>query len=250
MLDLFTRPESWAAIATLALLEIVLGIDNIVFIAVLTGKLPEAKQSQARQIGLGLALVTRLALLMALAWVMTLDRPIVTVAGTSFSGKALILLGGGLFLITKATREIYVKTELVGEEDAPRKRAAAFGMVILQIGLIDVIFSLDSVVTAIGMVGKIPLMVTAILISMGVMLISANSVGNFINRHPSLKILALSFLLLIGVLLVAEGMGREFEKGYVYFAMGFALLVETLDMRRQKNLRLRRLQGHEGQAGS
>lgn len=246
MLELFLQPESWIAIATLTLLEIVLGIDNLVFVAILSSRVPEAQQPKARRSGLALALVTRLALLFSLSWVMGLERPLLTVMGYGFTGRSLILLAGGLFLIAKATREIYDKTELAHEEH-PRAAAAAkaFGMVIVQIALIDIVFSLDSIITAVGMVKELPLMVAAIVIAMAFMVLAAETVSGFINRHPSLKILALSFLLLIGVMLIAEGTGRHVEKGYIYFAMGFSLLVETLNIRRRTNWEARvELSGH------
>lgn len=234
MLELFLQPASWIAVATLTLLEIVLGIDNIVFIAILSARLPRDKQKMAQQLGLAVALVTRLILLFAISWITSLEHPLFSVAGFGVSGRALILLGGGLFLIVKSTREIYQKTEMI-EERGAEAAVATVGAVIVQIALMDMIFSLDSIVTAVGMVNKLPLMVTAIVLAMIVMIAFANRVSGFINDHPSLKILALAFLLLIGVLLVAEGMGREFPRGYVYFAMAFALGVDLLQMRYEAN---------------
>lgn len=239
MLELFLRPESWAAIATLTLLEVVLGIDNLVFIAILTGKLPEKQQSLARRLGLALAMASRLILLFALAWIMGLEQTLFTVKGIAFSGHSLILLAGGLFLIDKATREIHAKVELADEEMMQGRKKAVFGLVLAQIAVVDIVFSLDSIITAVGMVGEIPLMVVSIVIAVLVMLASADAVSGFVSRHPTLKMLALAFLLLIGVLLVAEGTGSHFEKGYVYFAMGFSLFVETLNIRRQRNLKAR-----------
>lgn len=237
MFEIFLRPESWAAIATLTALEVVLGIDNLVFIAVIAGRLPADRQEAARKIGLTVALVARLVLLLALSWLIGLNRPLFTVFGISMSGKSLILLGGGLFLLVKATREIYAKTELAHEEHFGVKAAvSAFGVVVFQIVLVDIVFSVDSLITAIGLVHDITLITVAIIISIAVMFFSSGAVSKFINAHPSLKILALAFLLLIGVLLVAEGTGQKFDKGYVYFAMAFSLLVEMLDMRRQRNL--------------
>lgn len=233
MFELFTRPESWAAIATLTLLEIVLAIDNIVFIAILSGKLPPDRQAIARKIGLSLALIMRIFLLLTLSWIIRLEKPLFELAGFEFSGRSLIMLAGGLFLIAKATIEIYRKIELLGAEVSPGASAttAAFGLIIFQIALMDMVFSLESVITAVGMVREIPLMITAIAISIIVMMIFADPVSEYVNKHSSLKILALSFLLLIGVLLVAEGTGYHMPRGYVYFAMGFSLMVEFLNMR-------------------
>jgi len=237
-MDLFLQPASWAAIATLTLLEIVLGIDNIVFIAILSARLPKDKQVLGQRLGLGLALVTLLLLLLTISWITGLEHPLFTVAGFGVSGRALILLAGGLFLIVKSTREIYHKTEMVEERDGAKAGGtASMGAVIVQIALMDIIFSLDSIVTAVGMVKELALMVVAILIAMAVMVVFADRVSRFINEHPSLKILALAFLMLIGVLLVAEGAGREFPRGYVYFAMAFALGVDLLQMRYEANRR-------------
>ena len=236
MVELFSRPETWAAIATLTLLEVVLGIDNLVFIALIAGRLPEDRQPLARKIGLFIAFLARLVLLLGLAWIISLTKPLISVYGLHFSGKELILLGGGLFLIAKSTHEIYEKTELVYEETKTETIAKSFGMIIFQIVLIDLVFSLDSLITAIGIVKEIPIIAVAIFISITVMFVSAEAVSKFINKHPSLKMLALAFLLLIGVLLVAEGTGQEFNRGYIYFAMGFSLLVETLNIRRRNNL--------------
>jgi predicted tellurium resistance membrane protein TerC len=240
MLELFQRPESWIAIATLSALEIVLGIDNLVFVAILAERVPEAQRPAARKLGLAAALVTRLALLFSISWVMGLTRPLFTVFGFSASGQSLILVAGGLFLMAKSTREIYHKTEVVEEEAALHAAATAFWAVIVQIALIDIVFSLDSIITAVGMVKELPLMVIAIVVAMGIMIMSADAVSGFIDRHPSLKILALAFLLLIGFLLVAEGTGRHVEKGYIYFAMAFSLLVELINMRYRANRQKRR----------
>jgi predicted tellurium resistance membrane protein TerC len=234
--EVFLQPASWAAIATLTLLEIVLGIDNIVFIAILSARLPKQQRALGQRLGLALALVTRLLLLFTISWITGLEHPLVVVAGFGVSGRALILLAGGLFLIVKSTTEIYRKTEMVEERDGKAAAAvASLGSVIVQIALMDIIFSLDSIVTAVGMVNKLPLMITAIVISMAVMIVFADRVSHFINDHPSLKILALAFLLLIGVLLVAEGAGAAFPRGYVYFAMAFALVVDLLQMRHETN---------------
>ena len=225
------------ALVTLSAMEIVLGIDNVVFIAILTGKLPAERQATARRTGLVLALGIRVGLLFAISWMMSLTKPMFAVAGHGVSGRDLILLGGGLFLIVKATWEIYDKVEA---EHGPERKGggrASFMMVLFQILLLDIVFSLDSVITAVGMAEHLSIMVTAMIIAMLVMLVSAGTVSDFVERHPSVKILALSFLLLIGVMLVADGMGQHVPKGYIYFAMAFSLLVELLNMRYRKGQR-------------
>jgi predicted tellurium resistance membrane protein TerC len=222
------------ALATLSAMEIVLGIDNVVFIAILVGRLPEARRELARRLGLILALGIRILLLFAISWMMGLTAPLVTVLRHGVSGRDLILLGGGLFLIFKATWEIYDKVEASHHERTAAAARAAFGWVIFQILLLDIVFSLDSVITAVGMANDLAIMVTAMVIAMLIMLVSAGTVSRFIDSHPSLKILALAFLLLIGVMLVAEGMGSHIEKGYIYFAMAFSLLVELVNMRYQR----------------
>ncbi len=233
MLELLARPDTYVSLLTLTVMEIVLGIDNIVFISILTGKLPPAQQPSARRLGLGLALFFRLALLFALSWVMGLTEPLFSVLGKSLSGRDLILLGGGLFLVAKATHEIHDKLEVAhGEQVAGG--AGAFGLILVQILALDIVFSLDSVITAVGMAQHVAIMVTAMVIAVGVMLVFAGSIGEFVNRHPSMKILALSFLLLIGVMLLAEGMGQHIGKGYIYFAMAFSFVVELLNMRLRK----------------
>jgi predicted tellurium resistance membrane protein TerC len=219
------------ALATLSAMEIVLGIDNVVFIAILVGRLPEARRELARKLGLILALGIRVLLLFAISWMMGLTAPLVSVLGHGVSGRDLILLGGGLFLIFKATVEIYNKVEAGHHEQTAAAARAAFAWVIFQILLLDIVFSLDSVITAVGMANDLGIMVTAMVIAMLIMLVSAGAVSRFIDSHPSLKILALAFLLLIGVMLVAEGMGSHIEKGYIYFAMAFSLLVELVNMR-------------------
>ena len=228
------------SLATLSAMEIVLGVDNIVFISILVGKLPPEEQGKARSIGIGLALVMRLGLLFAISWVMGLTRTLFTLPGIDheISGRDLILVGGGLFLIGKATHEIYEKLEISQYEEpgAPRKKGQ-FAMVLAQILVLDIVFSLDSVITAVGMASKVWVMVVAMITAVGVMLIFAKSIGGFVERHPSVKILALSFLLLIGVMLVAEGLGQHVSKGYIYVAMGFSLLVELLNMRFRKKRR-------------
>ena len=222
------------ALATLSAMEIVLGIDNVVFIAILVGRLPEARREIARRLGLVLALGIRVLLLFAITWMMGLTAPLFSVLGHHVSGRDLILLAGGLFLIFKATWEIYDKVEADHHGQAARAARAAFAWVIFQILLLDIVFSLDSVITAVGMANDLAIMVTAMVIAMLVMLASAGAVSRFIDAHPSLKILALAFLLLIGVMLVAEGMGSHIEKGYIYFAMAFSLLVELVNMRYQR----------------
>lgn len=236
MMELLTDPETYVSLLTLTALEIVLGIDNIVFIAILTDRLPKEQRPLARRIGLGLALVLRVGLLLAISWIMGLTAPLFSVLGKAFSGRDLILLGGGLFLIAKATHEIYDKLEVAHDDENLDGNAgrSAFGLILLQILALDIVFSLDSVITAIGMAQHIPVMVIAMVIAVGVMLIFAGAIGDFVNRHPSMKVLALSFLLLIGVLLTAEGMGQHISKGYIYFSMTFALLVELINMRLRK----------------
>ena len=219
------------ALVTLSAMEIVLGIDNVVFIAILVGRLPEAQRELARRLGLILALGIRIGLLFTISWMMGLTDPLFTALGRGVSGRDLILLGGGLFLMFKATWEIYAKVEVEPHETSARRARAAFVWVLVQILLLDIVFSLDSVITAVGMANQLSIMVTAMVIAMLIMLASAAAISEFIDRHPSLKILALAFLLLIGVMLVAEGMGSHMEKGYIYFAMAFSLLVELLNMR-------------------
>ena len=232
LIEIFSDPQAWISLATLAALEIVLGIDNIVFISIVSSKLPEEQRPFARKAGLALALIMRILLLMSLSWVMSLTAPLFTALGHEVSGRDLILILGGLFLIGKATVEIYDNVEAVGHDSAGSAAAkATMGAVLVQIMLLDIVFSLDSVITAIGMVDEISIMVIAVVLAMVVMIVFANPIGNFVERHPSIKILALSFLILIGVMLTAEGTGRHVEKGYIYFAMAFALIVELLNMR-------------------
>lgn len=221
-----------AALATLTLLEVVLGIDNVVFLAILTNKLDPRQQKLAQRIGLGLALVARVLLLLAVGWLMGLTKPLFAVLGHELSGKDLILLGGGLFLLTKATMEIYHNVEGDQHHGSMQKRAyAGFGMVVTQIVMMDLIFSLDSVITAVGMTQNIPIMIIAVVIAIGIMLAFAGPISRFIEKHPSLKILALAFLVLIGVLLTADGLGQHLPRGYVYAAMAFSIFVELLQMR-------------------
>jgi predicted tellurium resistance membrane protein TerC len=234
-LEIWTQTDTYVSLLTLTAMEIVLGIDNIVFISILTAKLPPNQQPLARRLGLSLALIFRLGLLFALSWVMGLTEPLFGVLGKTFSGRDLILLGGGLFLVAKATHEIYDKLEGAHEEkDAGAGGARAFGLILVQILALDIVFSLDSVITAVGMAQHVIVMIIAMVAAVGIMLIFAGRIGDFVNRHPSMKILALSFLLLIGVMLVAEGMGQHVGKGYIYFAMAFSLGVELLNMRLRK----------------
>jgi predicted tellurium resistance membrane protein TerC len=231
----FLNSDALVALATLSAMEIVLGIDNIVFIAIVVGRLPERQQPLARRIGISLALLTRLALLFSITWVMGLTDPLFAVLGRAVTGRDLILLLGGLFLIGKATFEIHEKLE--SEPSIPggtARVAPSMSLVIAQIALLDVIFSLDSVITAVGMAQQIWVMVVAMVFAVGVMFVSAGAISEFVHRHPTLKILALAFLILIGVMLVAEGMGVHVGKGYIYFAMAFSLAVELLNMRLRK----------------
>jgi predicted tellurium resistance membrane protein TerC len=233
----FLSADGLIALVTLTAMEIVLGVDNVVFIAILTGRLPAAQQEKARRIGLALALVIRIGLLFAISWMMGLTRPFWAPLGHQISGRDLILLGGGMFLIFKATREIYDKVEGAGEVHTAAGKRAAFAGVLVQILLLDIVFSLDSVITAVGMADHVPIMVVAMVLSMIVMLFSMGTVAGFVEGHPSVKILALAFLLLIGVMLVAEGFGQHVSKGYIYFAMAFSLFVEMLNLRYRKKTR-------------
>ena len=226
-------PQIWIAFATLTLLELVLGIDNVIFISILSGKLPEEQQPRARLIGLTLALGMRVLLLLSLSWIIGLTEPLFTVLGQQISGRDLVLLIGGLFLIAKSTHEIHGSLE--GEEGHASKRVyASFASVIVQITLLDIVFSLDSVITAVGMVNNIWIMISAVVVSIIAMMLFAGPIGAFVQRHPTVKMLALAFLLLIGVTLVGEGLGQHIPKGYIYFAMAFSVLVEVLNMRLRK----------------
>lgn len=233
--------ELLIALVTLTVMEIVLGIDNIIFIAILVARLPIKDQPKIRNLGIGLALVIRIGLLFSISWIMTLKEPLFAIFGQSFSGRDLILLGGGLFLIGKSTFEIHHKVEGDPEHALPEenktKRKASAASILMQILVLDIVFSLDSVITAVGMVSHVGVMVVAMVIAMVVMLVSASKISSFVEKHPTIKILALSFLLLIGVMLVAEGMGQHVSKGYIYFAMAFSLTVEVLNIRyRSKNI--------------
>ena len=236
MAELFTADAGLALLALTAM-EVVLGIDNVVFLAILTARLPLAQQPLARRLGLGLALGIRIGLLFAITWMMRLTTPLFTIGSLVVSGRSLILLGGGLFLVGKATREIYDKVEGAPPGEGRPGRAGAFLLVLAQILLLDIVFSLDSVITAVGMANQLSVMVLAMVLAMLVMLVSAGPIAGFVERHPSVKILALAFLLLIGVMLVAEGMGTHVEKGYVYVAMAFSLFVELLNMRYRRRPR-------------
>lgn len=227
--------ENLLALLTLTLLEVVLGIDNIVFIAILCGRLPESKQGKARTLGLSLAMFMRIGLLLAIGWIMSLQAPLFDVLGKDFSGRDLILLGGGLFLIGKATYEIHHRIEGPEDPHAPVRQAASFAGVLVQILLLDLVFSLDSVITAVGMVRSIPVMIVAVILAVLVMLVFAGPISRFILRHPTMKMLALAFLVLIGVVLVIDGWGEHINKGYIYFAMGFSLAVEMLNLWSAKN---------------
>ncbi|HXH05467.1 MAG TPA: TerC family protein [Vicinamibacterales bacterium] len=221
--------QVWAALVTLTVLEVVLGIDNIVFISILAGRLPAAQQQRARRLGLGLAMGMRIALLASIAWIVGLTRPLFAVVDHEISGRDLILLGGGLFLIWKSTKEIHDRLE--GETARRGRAAASFGSVIAQIMMLDVVFSLDSVITAVGMAEDLWVMITAIVIAVLIMMVSVEPISRFVHRHPTVKMLALSFLLLIGVSLIAEGLGQHIPKGYIYFAMGFSVFVEAINLR-------------------
>ena len=229
-MDWLTDPEVWIGLLTLTTLEIVLGVDNVVFISIVAEKLPADQRARARQLGIAAAVITRVLLLLTLSWVIRLTAPLFTVLEQEISGRDLILIVGGLFLLAKATHEIHQKLE--GEEEATAGRAGpSFTSVIIQIMLLDIIFSLDSVITAVGMVSRIPVMVAAVIIAAAVMYLSAGAISGFLHRHPTLRMLALSFLLLIGFTLVAEGFEQHIPKGYIYFAMFFSGLVELLNVR-------------------
>jgi predicted tellurium resistance membrane protein TerC len=249
-MEWLTDPEAWIALFTLTALEIVLGVDNIIFISILVGRLPEAQRQRARVLGLGFAMATRILLLLSLAWVMTLTEPLFTIVGREISGRDLILILGGLFLLWKSVHEIHGSLE--GEEDAQDDGAAAaakatFATIIIQIGIIDIVFSLDSVITAVGMVDHVQIMIIAIVIAVGVMMVAAKAIGEFVDRHPTVKMLALSFLILVGLALVAEGWDFHIPKGYIYFAMAFSVGVEMLNLRaraKREAVRLRRHMPH------
>jgi predicted tellurium resistance membrane protein TerC len=230
-MDWLTNPEVWIALVTLSALEIVLGIDNIIFISVLAGKLPPDQQNRARRIGLLAAMLMRIALLFSLSWLSRLTAPLFTVMGQEISGRDLILLLGGLFLLAKSTWEIHENLEGPHDHHETKKAVVSFGGLIVQIMLLDIVFSLDSVITAIGMARDLWVMVAAVVMAVGVMMWAARPIGTFVDRHPTVKMLALSFLLLIGFSLVAEGFDQHIPKGYIYFAMGFSVFVEMINLR-------------------
>jgi predicted tellurium resistance membrane protein TerC len=228
--DWITDPQAWVALLTLTALEIVLGIDNVIFISILAGKLPGDQQAKARRLGLLLAMAARVGLLFSLAWIMRLTAPLFTLLSQEISGRDLILILGGLFLLAKSTHEIHVKLE--GEEGHATERARpSFVGVMVQILILDMVFSLDSVITAVGMADRISIMITAVVVAVGFMMVFAGTISDFVQRHPTVKMLALSFLLLIGVTLIAEGMEQHISKGYIYFAMAFSVFVEMLNLK-------------------
>lgn len=238
MFEWIMQPEAWVALLTLTALEIVLGIDNIIFISILVGRLPAEQRVFARRAGLGLALITRLALLMSLAWIMGLTEPLFTLFNEAISGRDIILIGGGLFLLAKSTHEIH--NSLEGEEDANDgnmavKAGSALMSILLQIAVLDIVFSLDSVITAVGMVSNVTLMAIAIIVAVIIMLWASGPISDFVDAHPSVKMLALSFLILVGVTLIAEGLNLHVPKGYIYFAMAFSFGVEMINIRMRKN---------------
>ncbi len=224
-------PQSWIAFATLTVLEIVLGVDNIIFITILVGRLPDSQKDKARVIGLGLAMITRIMLLLSLAWIMKLTDPLFHVLGKGISGRDIILIGGGLFLLAKSTHEIHASLEGPEHPSSPKAAAAGFISILIQIAVIDIVFSLDSVITAVGLAKEVMVMILAIIAAVGVMMFAAKPIGDFVDRHPTLKMLALSFLILVGMTLVGEGFGLHIPKGYVYFAMAFSVGVEFINLR-------------------
>lgn len=235
MFEWITDPEAWVSLATLAALEIVLGIDNIIFISILVGRLPERQRQSGRIVGLGLAMLTRILLLMSLAWMMKLTAPLFTVFNQEISGRDLILLIGGLFLIIKSSGEIKEAINHQEHHESESKNKVSYLGVLIQIAVLDIVFSLDSVITAVGMASHLPVMIFAIIIAVGVMMFAAKPIGDFVDTHPTLKILALAFLVLVGISLIAESLDIHIPKGYIYFAMGFSVVIEMI------NIRMRRL---------
>ncbi|ABQ98035.1 TerC family protein [Haemophilus influenzae] len=235
MFEWITDPEAWVSLATLTALEIVLGVDNIIFISILVGRLPESQRQSGRIIGLGLAMLTRILLLMSLAWMMKLTAPLFTLFNQEISGRDLILLIGGLFLIIKSFREIKEAINHQEHHNSESKNKVSYLGVLIQVAVLDIVFSLDSVITAVGMASHLPVMILAIIIAVGVMMFAAKPIGDFVDTHPTLKILALAFLVLVGISLIAESLDIHIPKGYIYFAMGFSVVVEMI------NIRMRRL---------
>lgn len=234
-MDWLTDPQSWMALVTLTALEIVLGIDNIIFISILTGKLPEHQRPKAQKLGLSLAMITRIMLLFSLAWIMKLTSPFFHLMGHGVSGRDLILIVGGLFLLGKSTMEIHDRLEGEEHHSDGSRGAASFNGILIQIMFLDIVFSLDSVITAVGMASQLGVMVAAVVISVGIMLFFAGAVSRFVERHPTVKVLALSFLLMIGVALIADGLSFHIPKGYIYFSMAFSVFVEMINIRVRKN---------------
>ncbi len=236
MFEWIASPEAWIALGTLTALEIVLGIDNIIFISILVAKLPDKQRDKARQIGIMLAMLTRLALLFSISWVMGLTEPWFTIFGEEISGRDVILIGGGLFLLAKSTHEIHSSVEGATESSNTTKVASSFGMVLIQIAILDIVFSLDSVITAVGLVDHVSIMAIAIIIAVGVMLFASKAISDFVDDHPTIKILALSFLIIVGLTLMLEGLDFHIPKGYIYFAMLFSLSVEMINIRMRKKV--------------
>lgn len=235
MVEWITDSQAWMSLLTLTALEIVLGIDNVIFLSILAGKLPKEQQARARQIGLSLAMLIRIGLLCSISWVMQLTHPLFQILNHEISGRDLILIGGGLFLLAKSTHEIHEKLEGEDDHHYESKKKVSFVGVIIQILLLDIIFSLDSVITAVGMANQLSIMVIAVVIAVGFMMFFAGAINDFVHRHPTIKILALSFLILIGVMLIAEGFGQHISKGYIYFAMAFSVCVEIVNIKVRAN---------------
>jgi predicted tellurium resistance membrane protein TerC len=236
-MEWLASPEAWVALVTLTALEIVLGVDNIIFISILAGRLPPEQRARARTIGLAFAAITRILLLLSIAWVMSLTQPLFSVMGRDISGRDLILLGGGMFLLWKSVHEIHGTIEGAGPEAMPERVPASVMSAVAQIAVLDIVFSLDSVITAVGLVDELPIMIIAILLAVGVMIFAAKSIGDFVDNHPTIKMLALSFLVLVGAALIAEGWGFHIPKGYIYFSMAFAVVVELLNLRMRRRRR-------------
>ena len=237
MFEWLSSPEAWVALATLMALEIVLGIDNIIFISILVGRLPEHQRERARKLGIGFALITRIGLLFSLSWVIQLTDPLFVVFSEEISGRDLVLLVGGLFLLAKATHEIHALVEHDPSVSAKQVVASSLVSVIIQIGILDIVFSLDSVITAVGLVDELSIMIIAVMVAVVVMLFSARTIGEFIDKHPTLKVLALSFLMMIGFMLVVESFDIHVPKGYIYFAMAFSVIVEIINIKVRKRFR-------------